>query len=270
MEIKELGTLLGFDRDFFNSVLETNLNLSNEKLNYFINGLSSNDYDKFFIECNKLFQDDKLGFKMLKIMLLTACKSYDFYLEKNIDIKIFIDSMKSFSRFSKEHFNSYGKYGFDRGFWTGRFLSLNEFRLGCLEFEMVKSDDNVRTINVHIPSDSILSKKEIDNSLKLSKDFFKKYFPEFYNVKYYCLSWLLSPTLIEEKMLKLDSHIMTFMSYFNIIDSYESEDFKEWVFKDRNLDNLDNFECKTSLQQKIKDYIESGHKFLNGVGVLKI
>ena len=79
--------------------------------------------------------EDPNGFKMLTLMLHTAVERKKAYDEKGICEEIYIASMSCFTRFVKEHMVSYGCYGFDRGFWTVRQLSLTVFRLGQLEYE---------------------------------------------------------------------------------------------------------------------------------------
>lgn len=269
ISLNDLGKLLDFDEDFYNLVLNVDLNLTKVRIDYYVNGFSSKNFDSFYQESKEEVTNDTLGLKILKLMLLSAINAYGAYEKLGIDRNIYISTMKCFSRFTYEHKISYNVYGFDRAFWTARQTSLTLFRLGELEYEMV-NNDNEKSISIHIPSDAKLTKENIDCSIKKAKSFFRKYFPDFANVKYYCESWLLSPILTEQKMLPLNSNIMTLRSYFDINDSFESEDYKEWVFKDRNIIDLTSFRCETRLQQKIKDYILLGNKFTNGIGELKL
>lgn len=268
MTLFELGKSLNFDQSFFREIMSLETRLSKDKEDEIIQGLCSKEYDLFYhkiLDELHLKENDLL---VLKIFLLAALKSYEKYLEKGIRESIYIETMKCFSRFCNEHLVSYKKYGFDRGFWTGRQTSLSLFRLGTLEYEMCE-ESGIKKIEIHIPSDAILTKEKIDESISLAKDFFKTYFPEYKDAKYYCHTWLLSPTLVKENMLSKDSHILIFMSYFNIVDSYPSNDYLEWVYKDRYLKDLSTFKCITSLQSKLKQYIIKDNEFLNGIGELK-
>ena len=83
----------------------------------------------------KLFPDDERGLKKLKLLLSAALKTRALYEKNHIDEKIFVDTMKCFSRYVREHKAAFGSYGFDRDFWVGRELSLCLFRLGELEYE---------------------------------------------------------------------------------------------------------------------------------------
>ena len=110
---------------------------------------------------------------MLSYMLTAAFYSLEEYEEKGIPKEIFTDTMKCFSRFTQEHYESYGYYGFDRGFWTGRQLSFQLFRLGELEFEKT-IEENQKIIAVHIPSDAILTEENCKKSLRMADDFFRE------------------------------------------------------------------------------------------------
>ena len=50
-------------------------------------------------------------------------------LRNGIDEKIFTETFKMFPRFVREHKESFGEYGFDRGFWICRIIAMEEFRL---------------------------------------------------------------------------------------------------------------------------------------------
>ena len=89
---------------------------------------------------------------MLSYMLTAAFYSLEEYEEKGIPKEIFTDTMKCFSRFTQEHYKSYGYYGFDQGFWTGRQLSLQLFRLGELEFEKtIEENQKIIVVSCHLP-----------------------------------------------------------------------------------------------------------------------
>lgn len=269
MTLEDLQKYLKINPEFFESVKSEKLNLDKEEINYFISGLTSKNYEKFYQEAKAKLVNDLDGKKILKLMLLCACASHDLYKEKAIEDSVFVDTMLAFTRFINEHKASYGHYGFDRDFWTGRQLSLSLFRLGTLEYELTCDENKKACISIHIPSDAVLSKQEIETSIKYSKEFMKKYYPSYKNVAYYCDSWLLSPLLFSEKLLDKNSNIYIFQSYFKLINTYESNDYKEWVFKNRDLIAIENFECKTTLQYNLKRYLLKGNTFINGRGILK-
>ena len=143
---------------------------------------------------------------------------------------------------------------FDRDFWAHRQLSLKIFRIGELEYEFM--DDY--TISIHIPSDAVLTKNNIDNSLKDLKEFIIKYYH----------SWLLSPEL--KKYLKEDSKILVFQSFFeikevNIID----KSFIRWLYQINNTEDINSLKEETSLQKKVKNALLNNENIGSAYGVLK-
>lgn len=205
------------------------------------------------------------GFSQLKIMLVSALNAEKIYQSMHIGHDVFIATMKCFSRFVREHKESYGEYGFDRAFWAGRQLSLLLFRLGELEFERAEYEGK-KAISVHIPSDADLSRDKLDESFAQAKAFFKKYFPDYANVKYFCYSWLMSPSL--KKLLPENSKILSFQSRFEIVKQDEdSLGYVQWVFKNRNL-AVKDYPENTSLQKNMKKYILSGGKIGEALGIM--
>lgn len=214
----------------------------------------------------QLLSPDSKGFKMLSYMLTAAFYSLEEYEEKGIPKEIFTDTMKCFSRFTQEHYESYGYYGFDRGFWTGRQLSLQLFRLGELEFEKT-IEENQKIIAVHIPSDAILTEENCKKSLRMADDFFREEDCSYEHVPYSCNSWLLSPAL--KNLLPEQSNILKFQNLFTI-ESVEEDctEYLTWIFKRNDLD-LKDFPENTSLQKNAKKYLLNGGKIGEGKGYLK-
>ena len=211
--------------------------------------------------------EDPRGLKILYCMLKAAVISWGKYLEQGIEGKIFEDTMKCFTRFVEEHKASYGVYGFDRDFWTGRQLSLQLFRLGELEYEKVEEKNGERYISIHIPSDAILDSEKIKGSLSSAKTFFEKQVPSWDKVPYKCCSWLLSPALKE--LLGENSRILKFQEMFTVEEVYkDSREFMEWVFKRRDIP-LEDLPEETSLQKNMKAHLLSGGWVGEGMGCLK-
>lgn len=209
-------------------------------------------YDGAYNELKELLKADDDGFAMLQIMLKSAEISRRKYRERGVSEEIFLDTMGCFSRFVREYKECFGHYGFDRGFWTGRQLSLSLFRLGTLEFETNGA--------VHIPSDADLSEKALDESFAKAREFFP-------SVRFCCDSWLLSPVLGE--LLPPDSRINRFRERFEIQTVDENNDgYKFWVFKNANM-RAEDFPENTSLQRAIKRHVLAGGKIGEAFGFLK-
>ena len=221
-------------------------------------------WEKGLEEVEKALGDDPNGFKMLTLMLHTAIECKEDYDARGISQEIYIASMSCFTRFVKEHMVSYGCYGFDRGFWTVRQLSLTVFRLGQLEYETT-THEGQKIISVHIPNSSKLEQKPLRDSYETAKAFFAKFYPDYADVPYGCHSWLLSPNLKE--ILPETSRIRYFQDQFDILSTEPSDDYLEWAFQ-RSDASVENLPERTSLQRSIKAFLLKGGVFHNGMGTL--
>lgn len=228
--------------------------------------------------------EDPDGYRMLLCMLRSMNGTYAYYMERKIPKQIFTDTMKCFSRFVKEHMASFGRYGFDRDFWTGRQLSGLLYRIGALEFELtrdvvpdsgqgvesekaVRSGEEEELISIHIPSDAVMTVENCEESFRLADDFFRNYFPGRADNRYVCSSWLLSPALRE--LLSRQSNIVQFQNRFEIVSwNKDSQEFMSWVYK-RNDSALAELPEDTSLQRNMKAYLLAGGKVGEGYGILR-
>lgn len=214
----------------------------------------------------RLLSDDD-GLKMLSLMLFSAKTSLQKYQAYGIPENIFIDTFNCFSRFTKEYKKQYGKFGFDRGFWTGRQLSLTLFRIGELEYELSRSLNGEREVALHVPSDCDLSSDKIDLSIENAKSFIKKFYPDYAQAPYYITSWLNSPLLKE--VLDDSSKILAFQTRFTVISERPSDEYKFWVYGFPNL-NPEDFSENTSLQRRLKSLILSGRVMTEATAKLKV
>ena len=186
-----------------------------------------------------------------------------------ISEEIYIETMKCFSRFVREHKVSYGVYGFDRGFWTPHQIEGKLFRIGELEYQI---DDEEKVISIHIPSDADLSDDLVDASYAEQKQFFAENFPETAGWPGMCESWLLSPALKE--LLPSDSRILAFAARFEITQTNpDATDYLEWVYKlasgQQKPAELENLREDTSLQRRMKDFLRAGGKVGIAWGIWK-
>lgn len=190
--------------------------------------------------------------------LLTALRNRKNGGWKDVPHDIWIATMKCFSRFVKEYKSSYGRYGFDRGFWTVRQIHASLFRIGELEYELRK-DSHI--IDLHIPSDARLQMPLLDASVHQAQQFLAQWFPDWADAPMECESWLLAPAL--RGLLAETSHILQFQNAFEIVSTdQDAMDVLEWVFglaegqqKDVQLKELPE---KTSLQKRMKQYLQDG------------
>lgn len=211
--------------------------------------------------------EDPGGMKRLCCMLRCALKARDEYDRLGISEEIYVDTMAAFSRFVREHMESYGTYGFDRGFWTTRQVSCKLFRIGQLEYELTTHDGEM-VVSLHIPTDVDLRPEVLRPSLKEGLAEFYRLFPAYRGKKVYCHSWLLSPLL--KDFLPETSNILRFQQLFDIVpDQVPGKDVLLWVFKNPKLPKADYPE-NTSLQRKLKQFFLDGGQFVEGLGYLRL
>lgn len=205
---------------------------------------------------------NKNGIFMLYIHLKAACLSFEKYTEKDISFEIFKDTMKCFSRFVSEHVESFNKIGFDRAFWTYRQLSLQLFRIGELEYEIISPEESA----IHIPSDADISLDKCRASFERYGKFLEKTF-KMHPSRFSLDSWLISPAL--DGLLEPSSKIIAFKNCFELEEwNKDSADYKQWIFGKENI-SIEEMPEKTSLQRKSKALLKSGGKIGTAKGYLK-
>ena len=243
--------------------------------------LSPDTWEEGRLELKKQLGSDPDGSRILACNLENALKTWNRLDEAGIPDDILTETMKAYSRFVEEYKVSYGSYGFDRDFWTMRQSSGYLFRIGELEYEMTEISEEAyrqipgdkpapakgcRVISLHIPSGSDISFQTLDKSIRRATVFFETFFPDYKDVPYICDTWLLYPKL--QEMLPAYSKIILFQKLFNIYAVKDDTwDYKEWVFKDRDIDVKDAPE-DTSLQRTMKSYVLDGGTMGVGFGRL--
>ena len=217
--------------------------------------------------------DPGLGAGEMASQLKTAVENRHHGAWKGLPEDVFLDTMKCFTRFVREHERSCGKYGFDRSFWTTRQISARLFRIGELEYELLEKQDGGRAISLHIPSDAKLEGWLLDDSVARARAFLRAYFPDWADLSMECESWLLSPQLKE--LLPEKSRILMFQRAFDLTPGEEDArgSVLEWVYhlthdqqKEARLSELPE---DTTLQRRMKEYLLNGGKVVSAAGPLK-
>ena len=210
--------------------------------------------------------EDPQGFRGLCCMLRCARKARSEYARLGIPEEIYYDTMAAFSRFVREHMESYGCYGFDRGFWVPRQISCRLFRIGQLEYELTGLNGQ-SIISLHIPTDVDLRPEILLPSLKAGLRELHRLFPDTAGMPVYCHSWLLSPLL--KTFLPEQSNILRFQSLFDLQpDQKPGTGVLLWVFKNPRLP-VEEYPENTSLHRKLKAFFRQGGQFMDGAGWLK-
>ena len=203
------------------------------------------------------------GMELLACSLQAARLTYEAYRALGIDERVFIDTMKCFSRFIGETYTNCGVYDFDRGWWTYRQLSLSLFRLGELEYEYLDSEQKV---SIHIPSDADISLDLCRESYARYLEFTERFFPDKAGYTPVCESWLLSPTLKE--LLPPSSRIRAFASCFRVTAwNREASDYLTWIYGKPTADYATLPE-NTSLQRSVKQVLLNGGAIGSAYGEL--
>lgn len=224
------------------------------------------EWDEGIKELQELLGDDPDGIKILWELLDMAVNiSYEEYAERGIPNDVFFATMRFCTRFLREHYQTYQTYKFVWAWWFPRQLSLQEYRIGALEYEFVDADD--REIAIHIPSDADLRKESVVRSIRGFMEFRKKYYPEWKNVKLTCDTWMLMPELKE--LLGEKSNLLAFQSLFEIdtVD-YDAVWYMGWIFPGAEHD-YEQLPERTTLQRNMKTYLLAGKKFGIAKGHLK-
>lgn len=210
---------------------------------------------------------DPGGFKRLCCMLRCALGARAEYDRLGISEEIYVDTMGAFSRFVREHQESYGCYGFDRGSWTPRQVSCKLFRIGQLEYERTTLN-GAPIVSLHIPTDVDLRPEILRPSIKAGLAEFYRLFPEYEGKPVWCHSWLMSPLL--KDFLPENSNILRFQELFDIEpDEIPGTGVLLWVFRNPKLPK-EAYPEHTSLQRKLKQFFLNGGQFLEGKGYLRL
>lgn len=156
--------------------------------------------------------------------------------------------------------------------WGAYFINIRIIEVGRLQYEFIKFNplnekESKKCIKIHIPSGERLLEQDVKESIIKSKTEILKYF-NLGNPEYYCISWLLSPTI--NKVLDKSSNISKFYNMFNIIEEKDGlDDVLNFVFNVRECNNYTELEECTSLQIKLKEMLLKNEKLTIGIGILK-
>lgn len=214
-------------------------------------------------------------------ILFYICLSRDTkarYIEKNIPLNIFFDTMEDLKWKLFECDKMYGIWGSYVASWFKGFFDLTRFTLGRLQFEattfeedditlnghVIKKGDTL--INMHIPSSGPLTPQVCLDSYKQAHKFYADLFPSGVTA-FTCNSWLLFPD--HDTFLPQNSNILKFMHDFTILKRMEYDhngDLWRIFYKEFN-GNLDELPRDTALQRAYIDWLSKGNPTGYAIGV---
>ena len=158
-----------------------------------------------------------------------------------------------------------------------RRLSMKLFIIGRLSYCFYEAEYDLpektlrkgdKVIQIHIPRGESITPEKCEESLKLAKEFFSKYFPEYDYKCFTCESWLLDETLAE--FLPENSNITSFRKMFEVVKTEESDAILSNIFRwNTSRRNIRNEIAATTLTKKVKEYVLKGKKFYIGYGIIE-
>ncbi|WP_416403229.1 acyltransferase domain-containing protein [Arthrobacter sp. LFS091] len=169
----------------------------------------------------------------------------------------------------------HGRFGLDTWSWLTLHMAGNLFRLGRLQFHLVRNSDVAEQqrgsgweLGVHIPEDGGLSPALVDASFTEAGGFFPRYFPDKPADTATCDSWMLDPYLLERLP---DSNIASFARRFTLDRCTDAPtDAVYFTFRQRGLQDLDKLPRETSLQRVVLERIDDGGTWQLGHGHLAL
>lgn len=201
-----------------------------------------------------------------------GCETYPRYQDKKIPDEVYWDTFRDISFWCVNCYDEFGEYGINQYDWFFRHIEMTVFRLGRLEFETMESEWDLcaggqrvhrgeAVINMHIPQGEKLTQAACVESIEKGIEFFRDERP------YICHSWLLYPGLKE--ILRPGSNILEFQKLFWLAEVDYLEREGEWRIFTKVRDEIEEYPENTSLQRAAKQYLLSGKKLGNGIGILK-
>lgn len=136
---------------------------------------------------------------------------------------------------------------------------------GADEWE-VKLRPGDPVLEVHIPASGKMDYELCGESLRLSAEFFGRYFPEFHYKAYVCTSWLLDPQFRE--LLAPAANIVRFQREFCLypVNGDEEEGLRR-IFG-RLYDNWSEAPQDTSLRRAVVRHLQAGRKLRDTGGFI--
>lgn len=172
----------------------------------------------------------------------------------------------------------HGRFGLDTWGWMTLHMAGNMFRLGRLQFHLVRSNGSESPtssaaasgweLGVHIPEDGSLSPGVVDQAFAEARTFFAQHFPDKPVTEATCDSWMLDPYLAEHLPT---GNIASFARRFTVSHCTDAPaDAVYFTFRQRGLEGLEALPRKTSLQRVVLERIDDGGSWQLGHGRLAL
>jgi hypothetical protein len=177
------------------------------------------------------------------------------------DVNVWLDGY-----YEQEGVRAFGEYCWLRRHYTGTLFAIGRLQF-CLEENAGLAPEGEMIIDTHIPRGGKLTEEECLRSFAMAEEFFDKYFPGHGAKYFYCHSWLLSKD--QEAVCGENSNILKFSRLWNYVpcEPDQSAQAIRHVFGINYVrDDIEQFPVKTSLQRKVKAYLQDGNDINIGSG----
>lgn len=236
--------------------------------------LFERDEDRFY---EVLEQEEKPYQTALYLYTKWGAQVYPDYVNAGISDRVYYDTFKDLTIWCTHCINETGMPGMKQYRWTSLPIKMKIFRLGRLQFEpsFLRNDiiykgelykKNSKILEVHIPEGDLFSQDIVKKSFRHAETFFKDTYP-YYACGFHCESWLLSPKL--KGILTDTSNIIQFQNQFYVYNEISARQAEERVFGEL-LDKPEEYPENTSLQKKLKEYLQQEKKIGMGCGFIPI
>lgn len=212
----------------------------------------------------------------MAVYMLLAVDARKVYEEKGHSERIYYDSMREITIWSKVCMKDFGHVGIHNQLdWICRFFTNELVRLGRLEFEIIPQHQSVLwekhgvvskggdpVINIHIPEDGGLKNDLVQDSFKQAY----RYFGCTGKAVFICSTWLLWPG--NRDYMHESSNILRFMDNFDIIQREDQQNHRDlWrVFGKRETYVPAELPRDTELQRRFADYL-AANDMVSGRGL---
>ena len=215
----------------------------------------------------------------IEALLRFAPRVHAYHLELGISVDVSAATLADVGLQLRINRRVHGHFGLDTWSWLTLHMAGNLFRLGRLQFHLIRSGHNdgpgssvayasAWVLGVHIPEDGGLSPALVDASFDEARSFFPRYFPDKPATVATCESWMLDPYLVERLP---NSNIASFAARFTLDRCTDAPtDAVYFTFRQRGLENLDKLPRETSLQRIVLERIDDGGTWQLGHGHLTL
>ncbi|MET3807526.1 hypothetical protein ABIB25_004552 [Nakamurella sp. UYEF19] len=198
-------------------------------------------------------------------MVLFAPRVQQWHLGQSVDDEISRATLADVGRQFRLHRITHGEFGLETWWWLSNHLAGGCFELGRLHVILRRLSPGEPSpprnpqwiLDVHIPPTGPLTHAAVESSFAQAIPFFRRHFPDRPADTAVCFSWLLDPYLAEHLPT---SNIARFQQLFHRHgeDRPSQKDAIYFVFRTRNLDDLDRLPRDTALQRLVLDRIAAG------------